>query len=217
MSSVKLPNGSVVSIASTYGAVKAMSSITNASSAVADLGASHGVLADDILEITSGWTKLNARIARVSVVVTDDVTLEGIDTTSTARYPAGSGIGSVRVISDWVQIAQVTGFESSGGDQQFATYSFLEDDDEHQIPTVKGATSIAITIADDPTLPHYAILEAADEDREPRALKVDLPNGSVIYYNGYISFNKTPSMTKNNIMEVKANASLVAQLTRYAS
>ncbi len=60
--SVQLPNGSIVSIASTYGTLKTMSAISNAAEAVATLEASHDVVENDILEITSGWSKLSGRI-----------------------------------------------------------------------------------------------------------------------------------------------------------
>lgn len=212
---VSLPNGATVSIASTYGAVRVMSAISNAAEAVATLEASHGVVENDILEVTSGWSKLNGRIVRADSVATNDVTFEDINTTSTTRFPAGSGTGSVREISAWTQITQVLETGSSGGEQQFATYSFLEDDTERQLPTVKSAQSLTLTIGDDAALAHYAVLAAADEDRLPRAIRVALPSGSTLYYNCYVTLNKTPTLTKNEVMGLQVTLSLVADVTRY--
>src|SRR5450830_175164 len=163
--SVKLPDGTIVSLSSTFGPAVAMSAISNAAAAVATLADGHGVEVGSILQITSGWSKLNNRVARVSALAADVATLEKINTTSTVKFPAGTGGGSVREVTGWTQIAQILTFESSGGDQQFAQYAFLEDDEDKQIPTTKSPTSIAIGIADDPDLPHYPVLEAADEDR----------------------------------------------------
>ncbi len=211
-----LPNGSVVAIASTYDALDDISAITNASEAVATLEASHGVLQGDIVEITSGWAKLNGRIARAKTVSTNDVTLEGINTTSTTNYPAGSGVGSVRVVSAWTQISQILESTAAGGEQQFYNYQFLEDtDSERQIPTIRSARSLQFTVADDATLPHYAILDAADQDRIPRALRLTMPSGAVVFYNGYVSFNKTPTLTKNEAMALVVTLSLSAEPTRY--
>ena len=214
---VNLPNGSTISIASSYGVVKSMSALTNANPGVATLEASHDVIVNDILEVTSGWSKLTGRIARASAVATNDIDLEGLDTTDTSKYPAGSGIGSVREIAGWTQISQVVEFASQGGDQQFATYSFLEDDTERQVPTIKSAQSFTLSLGDDQTLAWYAILAAADEDRLPRAISIQLPSGAIIYYNAYVTLNQTPSLTKNEIMALSATFSFVANPTRYAS
>lgn len=215
--SVSLPNGAVISIASSYGTSSAMSAITNASEAVATLAAAHGVVENDIIEITSGWSKLNGRIVRADSVSTNDVTLEDINTSSTTRYPAGSGTGSVREISAWTQISQVLESTSAGGEQQFTTYQFLEDDTERQIPTNKSAQSLTLSVADDPTLAHYSVLVAASDDRLPRAIRIQLPAGGVIYMNGYVTFNKTPTLTINEVMACQVTISLVAEPTRYAA
>lgn len=213
--SVALPNGAQIAIASAYGAVRTMSAITNAASAVATLEASHGVVVNDILEITSGWSKLTNRIVRASAVATNDVTLGGINTASTTNYPAGAGVGTVREISAWTQLTQVLEATTNGGDQQFFTYSFLEDDTEKQIPTQQSPMSFEITLADDASLPWFSVLQTASDDRLQRAVRITLPSGAVLYYNGFVSFNESPTLTKNNLMAVRATISLTARQTRY--
>lgn len=142
---------------------------------------------------------------------------ERINTTSTSLYPAGSGAGSVRKITAWTQITQVLEFEATGGEQQFTTYSFLEEDVERQIPTVKSAQGLTMTIGDDVSLPWYSIMAAANDDRLQRAVRIALPSGSQILYDGIVTMNKTPTMTKNEIMGLQATVSLTAEPTRYAS
>lgn len=214
--SVKLPNGSIISIASTYAAAKTVTVATNASECVMT-STTHGFSNGDILEITSGWSRLNGRLARVKSSTTDTFALEGIDTSDTSRFPAGSGIGTVRKITAWTQLSQVTEFAKQGGEQQFATYSFLEDDTERQIPTQKSAESFTMSLGDDQSLPWYAVLDAADQDRLQRGLKIALPSGAVIYADAFATMNRTPSMTKNEVMVLSATFSLVAPVTRYAS
>lgn len=215
--SVSLPNGAIVAIASGYGTLKAMSAISNATEAVATLEASHGVLESDYLEITSGWSRLNSRIVRADSVATNDVTLEDINTSNTTRYPAGAGVGSVREITGWTQLAQITGSTSEGGEQQFTTYQFLEADSEVRIPTNKSAAGITFTVADDPTLAGYQLAQAANEDRLPRAVRITLPNGSILLYNAYVSLAPIPSLTVNEIMTVQVTLSLLAEPVRYAA
>lgn len=187
----RLPDGAIVSIATTYGTAKTVSGITNANPGVATSTA-HGLANGALLSVTSGWSNLNNRIVRVAGSATNNFNLDGIDTTSTTLYPAGSGGGSVQEITGWTQISQIMGFSTSGGDQQFTTFSFLEQSFETQIPTTQSAQSITIDIADDPTLAGYLALKAAAEARAVRALRLSMPDGSFILYQGYVSFNETP-------------------------
>lgn len=215
--SVSLPNGATIAIASGYGDDKTMSAVSNTNPAVATLEASHGVIVSDILVASSGWSKLNDRVVRASAVATNDVTLEGINATSTTTYPSGSGTGTVKEVSGWQQITQILETNSSGGEQQFVTYSFLEDDVEHQIPTVKSPVAFKFKIADDATLAHYSVLDAADTGRLPQAVRLLLPSGSVIYWNAYVTLSRTPTLTKNEVMGLEVTMSLVSEPTRYAS
>lgn len=215
--SVKLPNGVIISLATTYVAADTVTAVTNANGAVATTSAAHGISDGDFIEVTSGWSRLNNRIVRADSASGSSLVYEGIDSTSTTNYPAGTGIGSVRAISAWTQIAQILSLTSSGGDMQFATYSFLEQDFESQIPTQANAMSLAMEIADDASLLGYIALKAAAETRALTGLKMVMPDSSIILYNGYVSFNETPTMTKGSIMAVKCSFSLQGKPVRYAS
>jgi len=213
---VSLPNGSVVSIGSAYGSALTVSAVTNANPAVCSSTA-HGLSNGDIVVFTSGWSRLNGRAFRVSGVTTNTFELEGVDTLSTTIYPAGSGTGSVKEVTTFTQISQILGSSSSGGEQQFVEYQFLESDSQTRIPTVKSAAGLTLQIADDPSLAGYTACETANDDRLPRALKIALANGAFIYYNGYVTLNKTPSLTVNEVMAVEVTVSLIGEPTRYAS
>ena len=214
--SVSLPNGAVVAAAATYAAPKTITTISNAAEASCS-SVGHGFAAGDLLEMTSGWSRLNSRIVRVKTATADAFILEGVDTSNVNLYPVGGGTGTVRKILTWTQITQVLEFTTSGGEQQFVTYSFLEEDVEHQIPTVKSASSFAMTIGDDASLPWYALLSAANDDRVPRAVRITLPSQSSILYNGYVTLNKTPTLTKNEIMGLQATVSLTSEPMRYSA
>lgn len=214
--SVSLPNGSIISIASAYGTAVPVSAVSNANSAVAT--ATGHVLTDaSILEVTSGWSQLDQRILRLNNPLTNTFEFEGFDSSNTSKFPAGGGIGSVRAISSWVQVTQILESTSQGGEQQYTQFGFLEDSKERQLPTVKTAESLNLQIGDDQSLPWYALMIAADEDRLPRAIRVTLPSGAVLYYNAYVSINKTPTLTRNEIMKLSASLSFVADPTRYAA
>jgi hypothetical protein len=212
---VTLPNGALVAIANGYDAADAMSAISNASPAVATLAASHGIVAGDYIEVTSGWSRLTDKVVRAGTVTANDVELLGIDSTLTNVYSAGGGAGSVRKVTGWTQLSQILQSTSNGGEQQFLEYQFLESDAQKRIPTFKSAAGLSFSIADDPTLAGYILAAQANDDRLPRAVRITLPNGATIVYNAYISLNKTPSLTVNEIMACEVTLSLLNEPVRY--
>lgn len=211
---VTLPNGALVAIASGYGSVLTMTVLTNASPAVATVTA-HGFANGDFVEITSGWSRLDQKVVRINGVTANTFNLENIDTTLTSIYPAGTGIGSVRRVTGYTQLSQILTSSSSGGEQQFLEYQFLESDAQRRIPTFKSASGLTFSVADDATLPGYILASAANDDRLKRAIRITLPSTSILSYNGFISINKTPSLSVNELMAVEATISLLAEPVRY--
>jgi len=211
----KLPDGAIVSLATTYGTVLTVSGITNANPAVATSTA-HGFINGDIVTLVSGWSNLNNRVVRVSGVTVNTFNLEGIDTVSLTLYPAGSGAGTAQKINAFTQIGQILDFSTSGGEQQFSTFSFLEQSFETQIPTITSAQSVTISIADDPVLLGYIALKVANDARAIRALRLTLPDNSLILYQGFVSFNESPILTKGSVMSVSATFSLQSRPVRYS-
>jgi hypothetical protein len=212
---VSLPNGATIAIATGYSASAPITAVSNANPAVATITGG-AVATGDIVVVKSGWSRLNDRVVRAAAGGSA-VTLEGINTSNVSTYPAGSGLGSMVEVSGWQQITQILETSSSGGEQQFVTYSFLEDDAEHQIPTVKSPVSFKFKIADDASLAHYSVLDAADLARTPQAIRLLLPNGGVVYWNAYVTLSRTPTLTKNELMGLEVTMSLVSEVTRYAS
>jgi hypothetical protein len=205
-----------LALATAYAAADTVSAVTNANPAVATTSAAHGITNGAFVEVTSGWSKLNNRIVRVANASASALDYEGINSVSTQNYPAGSGGGSIREITTWTQISQILELTSSGGEMQFTTYSFLEQDFESQLPTQSSPMTITISVADDPTLPGYTALKNAADTRALVGMKATLPDSSLILYNGYLSFNETPSMTKNSVMACQATFSLQGRPVRYA-
>lgn len=214
---VSLPNGTVMSIASGYDAALTVSAATNANPPVLTSTA-HGLTNGDYVEFTSGWSRATNRIFRVSASTTNAFSLEGLDASSTSAFPAGSGTGSVRKITGWTQLQQILTTASEGGTQNFATYQFLEADNEVRIPTNKAAAGLNISVADDPTLAGYILASTANDDRLQRGVRAVLSNSSIILYSGYISVVKTPSMDVNQPMKVQVTVSFLnSEPVRYTS
>lgn len=212
---VSLPNGIVLAIATAYASSLTVTAATNASEAV--LTVTNTLANGDYVEFTSGWASANNRVFRLKSVSGTNVTLEGFDTSSTTLFPAGSGTGSIRKINTWTQISQIMNCTSSGGEPQYQTYSFLEQSFDTQIPTTTSAQTLSIEIADDPTLPGYAALKTVAQSRAQTAMRATLPQGGFILYNGIFALDETPSLTKGNLMSVKAGCALQGRPVRYAT
>jgi hypothetical protein len=213
--SITLAIGTTVSIASTYGAVKTMSAVSNANPAVATLEAAHGVVVGDILHITSGWDLLNNRVVRVSAVATNDVTLEGVDTSDTDLYPVGSGIGSVREITAWTEVTQITrNFNVSGGEQQYADISTLKNRDDQRLPTSRTAVDVTLPVFDDPALAWVSTVNAADSTETGG--RFVYPNGSRTLFSGFWTVGQVATVEDSTLRNA-VNVSFAARPIRYAT
>lgn len=214
---ITLAIGTTVSIASTYGVSKTMSAVTNANPAVATLEASHGVIVGDVIQIVSGWDLLNGRVVRVSAVATNDVTLEGVDTSDTNKFPPGSGTGSVREITAWTEITQIKRtFQVSGGTQNFADTSTLKNHDDTRIPTSRAPYDVQLPVFDDPNAAFYSVVGTADDTATDTAGRFVFPNGSKTYFNAYWTIGRVAT-TENDTLKNDISASFAARPIRYAS
>ena len=214
---ITLATGTQVAIASTYGTQFTVSAITNANPAVATLSASHGVVVGDFIELTSGWDLLNGRIMRVSVVSVNDVTLEGLNTSSTTNYPVGSGTGTGREITAWTSITQIKGIETSGGDINFADITTVADSTQKQIPTTRSPQQINMTVFDDPALAWFAVAQTASDAKAVTAMRIIFSNSSRVLLNGYFSVQKVPTVAVNEPLTAVLGFSAAAEATRYST
>lgn len=210
-----LPNGITFALASAYASSLTVTAATNAAACV--LTVTNTLSVGDYVEFASGWSNANSRVFRLSAVTGTTATLEGFDTSSTTLFPAGSGTGSIKKINTWQQITQVLTSTSSGGDTQYKTYSYLEQNFESQVPTTTSPRSIALEIADDPTLAGYQALRTISLSRAVTSIRAALPQGGFILFTAIASLDEFPSMTKGELMSVKASLAAQGLPTRYAS
>ena len=191
---VKLPNGATVHIATALAAEKKVTVATNAAECVLTV-TGHGFANGDLVLFKSGWGKLNERVFQIGDVKTD--------------------MGAVQKITDWVQVSQIVEFSTSGGEQQYVDFGFLEDDFDQQIPSTKSAMSMSIKIADDTSLPGYKAAAKCSDKGGKWPLKVVLKGGGLICYNGYPSMNKTPELVRNQVMAVTLSYAISGEVNRY--
>ena len=201
---VTLANGSIVQIATKLVTEKKVTAISNEAEAVCTATA-HGLQNGDYVALLSGWGVLNERVFRVTSVDTRDLN----------KFPAGSGAGSFQKVEAWQQVTQIMEVSSSGGEQQFVEFGFLEDDFERKLPTTQSAYSMTFKIADDPNLPGYKAAQAASDSGKLTPMRIILKNKSVVVYNGYVSMSPMPQLVRNEVMAVNMTYSLSGLFNRY--
>lgn len=213
----QVPTGSTFFIASAFAASKTTTTVTNASEAVVT-SAGHGYSNGDIVEMTSGWGRLNRRDFRIKSVATDTFVLEGADTSSTTFYPPGTGVGSVRKISTFTQITSVMNPQSTGGDPKNVVYKFIESDVEYSINDGFTATSYTLELdADAIGSAGYTALKTLTDVQTDTSLKVVTRSGSLIFQPCTVALNEAIRMQDGQINRVNVSFNGNNRLTRYAS
>ena len=209
-----LPNGAVLEIAATLGKAVAFTALSNAPTPKAT-AVGHTLKNDDTVLVTSGWSLITDRAARVTAVTADAFGLAGMNTTNLNKYTAGAGAGSVATASNWTQISKVTAFTASGGEQQYLTVGYLEDDDDRQFPTNRNPITLAITVEDQPEAAYVALIEAYGDAKSLAVVRLKLPGGDQILYTGYVSITSSPTMERNNLMTRTVSIALSNRPLRY--
>jgi len=213
----QVPTGSTFFIASAFAASKTTTIVTNATEAGVT-SAAHGYSNGDIVEMTSGWGRLNRRNFRIKSVATDTFVLEGADTSSTTYYPAGTGVGSVRKISTFTQLTTIMNPQSTGGDPKTVTYKFIESDVEYSINDGFTATSYTLELdADSIGSAGYAALKTLTEVQTDTSLKIVTRNGALIFQPCTVALNEAIRMQDGQINRVNVSFNGNNRLTRYAS
>lgn len=213
----QVPTGSTFHIATAHGAQKVVSAITNDAEAVAS-SVGHGYVDGDIVQIQSGWGRINNRVFRVKDAAADEFTLEGLDTTNTTFFAAGAGAGTVKKLSAFTQITTVMNPASSGGDPKKVTYKFIESDIEYNINDGFSATDYTMELdADSINTPGYAALKTLTDTQESTVLKMQMRSGSILLVPCTVALNEAVSLQDGSINKVKASFSGNNRGTRYAA
>ena len=213
----QVPTGTLFSIATVFGPDKTVTAISNAAIAVVSCTA-HGFSNGDIVEITSGWGKLNKRAFRVAAVSADTFQLEGQDTTNTSFYPTGSSAGTVRKVTTWQQFEKVMNPQSTGGDPKTVNYKYVESDVEYSINDGFSATSYTLELdADAIGGAGYNAAKALTETQTDTIMQMRLRSGSPIYLPCKVALNENVKLQDGQINRVMVAFNGNNRATRYSA
>ena len=212
-----VPTGTIFSLATVFAAAKTVSAISNAAEASVSCTA-HGFDVGDVVQLYSGWGRLNRRVGRIKSETADAFVLEGINTTNAEFFPAGSGGGTVRKVTTFQQINKILNPSNSGGEAKNITVKFLESDVEENIND--GFTAITETFdidADEFGQASYAALVNLSEVQTDTVLKKTLKSGSTIYTPCRVAFNENVKLADGSIMTNTVSINSNGRLTRYSA
>ena len=212
-------NGSKVQIASGYATAFALTNISNAATAVVTCGTAHGVGSGDYFEITHcDWSRLAGRAFRAQATSATTITVEGLDTASTALYPSGTITGTAKEVSGWVDVAQVNELSVSGGEQQYAEGQYLDIPLVFRYPTVKSALNVSVNVDDDQSATFWTHVKASESATSNRTMRVvDVNNVPRILCTGIWSRSSAPAVAVNNVLKRQIGVAVAAEVTEYTS
>lgn len=210
--------GSQIHYATAFGTTVTATAFTNASSAVIT-AVGHGITVGDFVQIiTSPWQRLEGRVFRASVVATNDVTLEGCDTTNTTLFPAAGGIGTTyRRITTWTAMTQIArDIEIGGGDLKKADITFLSDVIEKQQPTFRAPPTLGLPFFFDPSLSWLSGIRTLSDTQASGIFRLTAPSGAKILVNGFVSLNEIPQ-NRDGVFQARVDVDGIALPTTYAT
>ncbi|HDG1683488.1 TPA: phage tail protein [Kluyvera ascorbata] len=211
-----IPNGSRVNVAKAYLAPIIFTAASNATECELTVASADGIAAGDVIQVNSGWLRLDNMVLRVKSVSGTKVVLEGFNTSDTNKFTAGTGAGTLRKIDSWITMPQVMTLSTEGGDQQTISVQFLEDDKARTIPTFKNAVVQVYSFAHDPLLAIYARLIELDESSDTTAIWFHNPRGKADrFYSAKVSFQKVPKTEINAVESNEARMNFESDMQIY--
>lgn len=208
-------NGAKYAFSTSLAEAIALLSITNGNPAIAE-----GVTAPadgSIVILESNWTDLNEQATYTDGAMGGMFDLLQIDTSDTSLYPPGESAGSYRVAGDFVSLSQIRDITQSGGDTNNFTWGYIDDRSPRQRskPTDQNPLVLTFMMDYDPDLPWDAALQEVSKARQLVVMRERLPTGDVLLYTGYLSYQKSPSRTRNENMTVTAVMSVNSEILRF--
>ena len=208
-------NGAKYSFSTILATAVAISAISNANPAIASAAALP--TEEDIVLLSSNWTELNELATYVGTVAGGGFQLSQIDTTDESLFPPGESAGNYRIASDFIALSQIRDITQSGGDTNSFTWGYIDDRSPRQRskPTDQNPLILTFTLDYDPELPWADALETLSRTRQLVVMRERLPTGDVLLYTGFLSYQKSPSRTRNENMTVTAVMSINSDILRF--
>lgn len=207
------PEGARFQFSTTFASAKTITVLTNANPAVATCTA-HGYVTDDEILLNSGWEDAKESIYKVTVIDANSFSIQGLDTTSTTFFPAGTGIGTAQKVSSFSDIPQVLTISPSGGDPRYTDVQLLASRNSIKIPTGFNATTQTLTLAHDPANATYKTMVGNSRTQTKVAFRV-VAGGGYEYGYGYMAVSEVASKQSNQVNSVQVAINYLGRSISY--
>lgn len=201
-------NGAKYKFSTVLSAPIPITAITNAAPPVITAGTMP--TNDEIIILESGWSDLND-----TATYSDTLgNLFELDTTDVSAFPPGLSAGSYRAASGWVSLSQITAIAQTGGDSNTFNWAYIDERSRKQRskPTDKNPLELTFTMDRDPSLAWMDALDKMDKAQQLVVMVETLITGEQLIYTGFVSFNKSPTRTRNQNMQVTAKFSINSEV-----
>lgn len=209
--------GSKFLFSQTFGTPITVTAATNADPTVLT-AAGHGLVDNDEVLFTSGWEDATDTVWRADQQTIDTVKLLGLNTADTTWFQAGGGVGTLRKVTNWVEIGQVLDINPTGGGAKMMNIDPLSRRNGIMMPTGFEASGYELTIGYDPSLTDQATLATISRNLSTKvAFKFLLSGGQTGMGYGYAQMSQMPTMAKGSPVSVKLTLSFQGQFVGYAT
>lgn len=185
--------GSKFYFSQTFATAKNVTIASNANPAVLT-SVAHGYTTNDEFLFTSGWADADASVFKANVLTADTLNPLGLNTTSTALFTALGGLGTMQKISAWLEIPQVLGVSSSGGDAKFVDVQPLGSRNGIKFPTGFNPMGITLELGHDPNGANFSTMLDISRTFTKVAFKQVAGGGAVTYGYGYMIVGEAASL-----------------------
>lgn len=195
MRKIPVPDGAKLYVTATLPAPAGTGVATNGANTtvtIEDNGITSGAL---VLIDSEDWPELAGLVACVTVAA-DSVTLQGIDTTNTDKFPAGGQLTLTVLPADtgYTRLPYVTALGLSGGELQTGTSEYLDVEVSGEYATGRSPRRMEYSVSFNADGAGRAALRAADGKFTVH--KLVYKNGDATYYTGELHYDDTPTTEK---------------------
>lgn len=187
------PQGTKAFYSTTLAAAKTVTAVTNASPAVAT-SVSHGYVDLDPVLYSSSWADADNTVFEVDQLTVDTFGIVGLNATDTNVYPVGSGVGTTKKISTWIEVPQILSLQGTGGGIRYGTISPLGSRQDTKQPIGFDAAGLDIKIGFDPNNAVITGMQSLTRVFTKVAVKLVIPGGGRVYGYGNIACNEFPEI-----------------------
>jgi hypothetical protein len=202
------PEGSRLQYSVTFGSAVTATAITNANPAVFTTSAAHGFVDDNFVLYEGGWEELNECVFKVDQLTATTFSALELDATDTTIYPAGTGAGTVRLVSNWVDVPQVANITRQGGTPITSDVPLIARRSPVRVTVASEPSNFNFELNWDPTLAVYKTMLQLSRRRANVALRILAGGSAPIVGYGTLFLDNVPSFAPRESMKVTGSLSM---------